>query len=194
MIKIGITGSIASGKTTVSKIISKKRGPLFVADEIVKKIYKKRKFINSVKKSLKILQRSNIKENIKKMILMDRKNLKKLERILHPSVREEMHYFLKKNQNKRYVFLEIPLLIESKLTKYFDLILFVKSKRELRKKRYLKKTGNLAMFNFLNKQQKKDSEKMKFCDHIIVNNSSLPVLKKKVLNIVKLYERNFSRY
>ena len=39
MIKIGITGSLASGKTTASKIISNKKGPLFSADEIVKKLY-----------------------------------------------------------------------------------------------------------------------------------------------------------
>ena len=42
MVKIGITGSIASGKTTVSKLISKGRGPLFNADRIVQKLYKKR--------------------------------------------------------------------------------------------------------------------------------------------------------
>ena len=41
MIKIGITGSLASGKTTASKIISAGRGPLFNADIVVKKLYKK---------------------------------------------------------------------------------------------------------------------------------------------------------
>ena len=44
MIKIGITGSLASGKTTASKILSNKYGPLFNADRVVKKIYKNRKF------------------------------------------------------------------------------------------------------------------------------------------------------
>ena len=39
MIRIGLTGSIASGKTTASKIISKNRGPLFSADYVVKKLY-----------------------------------------------------------------------------------------------------------------------------------------------------------
>ena len=41
MIKIGITGSLASGKTTASKILKHKRGPLFSADKIVKELYKK---------------------------------------------------------------------------------------------------------------------------------------------------------
>ena len=46
MIKIGITGSIASGKTTASKIISNKKGPLFSADKVVKELYKKKNLKN----------------------------------------------------------------------------------------------------------------------------------------------------
>ena len=49
MIKIGITGSIASGKTTASKIISRRKGPLFSADQVVKQLYKK----NSLEKSFR---------------------------------------------------------------------------------------------------------------------------------------------
>ena len=48
MIKIGITGSIASGKTTASKIISRRRGPLFSADDVVKKLYKKKKTLRKL--------------------------------------------------------------------------------------------------------------------------------------------------
>ena len=44
MIKIGLTGSIASGKTTASKIIASRRGPLFSADHIVKELYKREYF------------------------------------------------------------------------------------------------------------------------------------------------------
>ena len=44
MRKIGITGSLASGKTTASKILSQRKGPLFSADDFVKKLYKKKKF------------------------------------------------------------------------------------------------------------------------------------------------------
>ena len=42
MMKIGITGSLASGKTAASKILSNKRGPLFSADSVVKSLYKKK--------------------------------------------------------------------------------------------------------------------------------------------------------
>ena len=50
MKKIGITGSVASGKTTASKILAKKRGPLFSADKVVKELYKESKFKNLLSK------------------------------------------------------------------------------------------------------------------------------------------------
>ena len=50
MKKIGITGSISSGKTTASKILSAGRGPLFSADEVVKNLYKKDSFKNLIRK------------------------------------------------------------------------------------------------------------------------------------------------
>ena len=54
MIRIGLTGSIASGKTTASKIISRRRGPLFSADDVVKKLYKKINFKKIVVKKLEL--------------------------------------------------------------------------------------------------------------------------------------------
>ena len=52
MIKIGLTGSLASGKTTASKIISNRRGPLFSADKVVKKLYIQNSFKRLIAKRL----------------------------------------------------------------------------------------------------------------------------------------------
>ena len=188
MIRIGLTGSIASGKTTASKIISRSRGPLFSADEVVKKIYKKTNFQKVLLKKLKIESRSDFKKKIKNIIFSKKGTLKKLEEIIHPMVRKEMLVFLKKNKNKKFLFLEIPLLIESKLTRYFDVIIFIKSKRDLRLKRFKLKKGNIKLFSLLDNHQLKDTKKMEFCDHIVVNNKSLTILKKNLSNIIKLYE------
>ena len=54
MIKIGITGSIASGKTTASKILSYKRGPLFSADKAVKELYLSKHFKSLIRRHFKI--------------------------------------------------------------------------------------------------------------------------------------------
>ena len=188
MIKIGLTGSIASGKTTASKIISRRRGPLFSADDVVKKLYKNTNFKKVVVKKLKIKSRLDLKRKIKNIILSKKGALKKLEQIIHPMVRKEMLVFLKKNKNKKFLFLEIPLLIESKLTRYFDVIIFIKSQRNLRLKRFRLKKGNIKLFYLLDNLQLKDTKKVKFCDHIVVNNKSLTILKKNLLNIIKSYE------
>ncbi len=188
MIKIGLTGSVASGKTTASKIIASRRGPLFSADEIVKKLYTKNNFKRLLAKKLNIKFNKDLKKNIKNKILKKKKTLKELEKIIHPLVRKEMFLFFKKNKKKKFLFLEIPLLIESKLTKYFDVIIFIKSNNNLRLKRYMLKGGSQTLFSLLDEHQIKDSKKMKFCDHIVVNNKSLSVLRNKLLNIIYLYE------
>ena len=54
MIKIGLTGSVASGKTTASKIISMRRGPLFSADKVVKRLYTQNKFKKLVAKKINL--------------------------------------------------------------------------------------------------------------------------------------------
>ena len=68
MIKIGITGSIASGKTTVAKILSKKKYPLFSADKIVKKLYKKKTFLKKLKKIIQIEKNKYFKKNLREII------------------------------------------------------------------------------------------------------------------------------
>ena len=130
MKKIGITGSLASGKTTASKILSNKAGPLFNADNVVRNFYTNSKFKRKIIKLLNISRKKNLKNEVKKKILKSKNNLKKLERVIHPMVRKEMVAFIKKNKRKKMIFLEIPLLIESKLTKYFDIIIFIKSKKK----------------------------------------------------------------
>ena len=186
--KIGLTGSISSGKTTASKIISKNRGPLFSADQSVKKLYKKIFLRRRISAKFKFLLNSKFKKKLKNKIISNQKNLKVLEKIIHPLVRQEMISFLKKNKNKKFLFLEIPLLIENKLTKYFDIIIFIKSNKNLRLKRYMQKGGSKSFFTLLDNSQLKDYKKMQLCDHIVVNNKSLSVLNNKVLNIIKSYE------
>ena len=188
MIKIGLTGSVASGKTTASKIISRRRGPLFSADKVVKKLYTQNNFKRLIARKFNLKLNKNFKQKLKNKILHKKEILKKLEKIIHPLVRKEMFLFLMKNKKKKLLFFEIPLLIESKLTKYFDVVIFIKTKNNLRLKRYMLKGGSARLFSLLDKHQIKDTKKIKFCDHIVVNNKSLSILKKKLSNIIKLYE------
>jgi dephospho-CoA kinase len=188
MIKIGITGSIASGKTTASKILSQKNGPLFSADKEVNKLYKNNKFKMSLIKKFNIGEKVVLKDALKKRILKNKKNIKKLERMIHPLVRKEMRRFSIQNRGKKKLFYEIPLLIENKLTKEFDIIIFIKAKKEIRLKRFKSKGGDLKLFNIMNNKQLPDTKKIKFCDHIVVNEKNLNILKKNLLDIMKQYD------
>ena len=106
-----------------------------------------------------------------------------MELIIHPLVRKEMKDVMRKKNVKISIF-EIPLLIESKLKKYFDIVIFVAAKKNIRLKRYLKKGGNKKIFTILEKRQYNQNKKIKLCDYVIYNNKSLKVLKNniKILN------------
>ncbi len=184
MKRIGITGSLASGKSTASKILQKK-GPVFNADNIVKKLYSQEKFRKYISKKLKIQNNSDLKSSIKQKILKDKSFIIKLEKIIHPLVRKEMQDFIKKNKNKKLTFFEIPLLVENHLMKNFDSIIFIKAKRSLRLERFKKKGGNKIFFNILNRKQFSEKMKAKHCDYIINNEKNLNNLKKNLLNVLK---------
>ena len=188
MKKIGITGALASGKTTASKILSRTKGPLFSADLCVRELYKTRIFKSLISKKFSLANNKKIKSVLKKKIIDKKFQIKKLEKIIHPFVRKKMLKFIKKNKTKKFVFFEIPLLIESKLMKNFDIIFFIKSKKSLRLKRFKAKGGDKKLFDILNNKQLNDKKKVRFCDHVIVNESNKTILKKKLLDILKHYE------
>jgi len=187
MIKIGITGSIASGKTTVSKILSYKSGPLFSADKVVKNFYSKDNFKKLLIKKFNLKKKSNLKKYLKKEIFKSKKNIKLLEKIIHPIVRKEMKKFFFLHKKRKKIFCEIPLLIESNLMKYFDLIIFIKAKKKIRLKRYISNGGDKKLFNILNNNQLSDKKKIKSSDHVVVNEKNFNILKKNLLSIIKLY-------
>ncbi len=181
--KIGITGSLSSGKSSVAKILSKNKKLLFSADLVVKKLYYSKKFKRKISKKFQISE-FTLKEGIKKKLLNNSISLKELGKFVHPFVRKEMKNFYKKNKNKKILFFEIPLLIESKLMKFFDFIILVVAPKKERLKRYLGKGGDKKMFQLLDKGQISATKKVKFCDFLIVNNKSKTILKKKVNDII----------
>ena len=145
---------------------------------------KKNNFRRLLIKELNIKNNKNLKILLKKEILKNKRTIEKLEKIIHPLVRKEMVKFSNRNKKKRELFYEIPLLIENKLMKYFDIIIFIKAKKQLRLKRFKSQGGNEKLFNILNSKQLPDSEKIKFSDYIIVNEKNLDILKRNLLGII----------
>ena len=125
MIRIAVLGDIGSGKSHVAKLFGY---PVFNADNEVAKLYRKNRkcFFKLRRKLPKYINSFPIKKKeILKAIADNNTNLKKIIKIVHPLVRFNMNKFLKKNNNKKYVVLDIPLLLENKINKKKDILIFV---------------------------------------------------------------------
>tara|TARA_B100000795_G_scaffold248763_1_gene215794 strand:+ start:1720 stop:2289 length:570 start_codon:yes stop_codon:yes gene_type:complete len=185
MIKIGILGDIGSGKSYVAKNFGY---PVFNADAEVMNLYRKdKKIFNRLKKSLPkyILSFPINKNEISQAILANRSNLKKIVTIVHLEIRKKMNIFLKKNINKKIVILDIPLLLENKINKKNDILIFVESKKaDIFKRLKKRKNFNLKLLKrFKNIQLSLDYKKKK-SNFIIKNNftsKSVTVSIKKIL-------------
>ena len=139
MIRIAVLGDIGSGKSYVAKQFGY---PVFNADNEVAKLYRKsRKCYNKLKKTLPeyIVSFPVKKIEISKAIIADQHNLKKIIKIIHPEVLSNMNNFIKKNNNKRFIILDIPLLMENKINKKDDILIFVDAEKKEINKRLKKK-------------------------------------------------------
>jgi dephospho-CoA kinase len=181
MIRIGILGDIGSGKSYVANNLG---FPVFDADYEVAKLYKKNKKI--FLKLKKILPK-NIKsfpiekKEITEAILEKRGNLKKIIEIVHTEVRKKMNLFFKKNKSKKFVVLDVPLLLENKLNKKSDILIFVDSKKsDILKKLIKRKNFNKELFNKFKKIQFSSQYKMKKSHFVIKNDFTKKTLKKSV--------------
>ena len=127
MIRVGIIGDIGSGKSFVSKLF---KYPIFNADNEVKNIYKNNKncFVKLKKKLPNYIKSFPIKKrDLIKAINANKNNLEKITDIVHPLVRNKLDNFLKKNKKRKMVILDIPLLIENKINKKGDVLIFIKT-------------------------------------------------------------------
>ena len=186
MKRIGILGDIGSGKTYISKCFG---FPVFNADLEVAKIYKyNRKVFQKLKKEFPDYFDSFPvkKKEIIDAILSNRKNLKKIIKIVHYEVRKKMNNFLKKNKHKKLVILDVPLLLENKINKKKDILIFVQSKEsEILKRLKKRKNFNMKIFNNFKKIQLSLVLKKKKSQFIIKNNFKNNSVKVRVKEIIK---------
>ena len=186
MIKIGTLGDIGSGKS----YIAKKFGyPVFNADQEVGKLYKRnKKIFYKLKKILpKFIYSFPInKKEIIKAIFANKINLKKITKIIHSEIRKEMNKFLKRHINKKIVILDIPLLLENKINKKGDMLVFVKSNKKDVLKRLKKRPGfNNKLFIKFKKIQLPLDYKIKKSHFIIKNNFTNKSVKRDIKCILK---------
>ena len=186
MTRIGILGDIGSGKTHVAKSFGY---PVFNADKEVGKLYRKnKKIFNKLKKILpKYFNSYPIKKHeVTEAILANSNNLKKIINIVHLEIRKKMNVFLKKNKTKKVVILDIPLLLENRINKKSDILVFVQSKKLDILKRLKKRTNfNQKLLNKFRKLQLSLVYKKRKSHFIIKNNFTNKFVKRDVKYILK---------
>ena len=186
MIRIAILGDIGSGKSYVAK---KFGFPVFNADAEVTKLYKKnKKCYNKLKKKLpKYIYSFPIKKSeISKAIFDNHSNLKKIVQIVHPEVRRNMKKFENKHKRKKFIILDIPLLIENKINKKNDILVFVSaSKKEINKRLKKRINFNHNIVKKFKKLQLPVEIKKRKADFVIKNNFKSNFIKKSVKKVLK---------
>ena len=186
MIRIGILGDIGSGKSYVA---SKFGYPVFNADYEVARLYQQnKKIFTKLKKILpKYFHSFPIKkEEISNVILANKNNLNKIVKIVHAEVRKRMNLFLRKNKNKKIVILDIPLLLENKINKKKDILVFVQSKKTETVKRLKKrKNFNQKLLKKFKSIQYSTIYKKRKSDYIIKNNFTKKSINDGIRNILE---------
>ena len=181
---IGLTGGIASGKSTVSKYLAEKGFKVYDADKIAKNISEKKSVQEEIISTFgdKILDKNgNVdRKKLKEIVFENKDKLKKLNGIIHPKVIDFYKKLKEKNTNEMIIF-DVPLLFESGLDKICDKILVVISDYEVQLNRIVERDKiDRELASKIVKAQLSNEERIKKADVVIENNSNLEDLFEKV--------------
>lgn len=203
MLKVGLTGGIASGKTTVANLFKDLGAEIIDSDEICYRLMAPDRpayheiiahFGPSCLNPDKTLNRDYLRERI----LYNSSDKQILEKILHPKVLSYTKMRLKQMQPKAIVIVDVPLLFEVGWQKYFDYTIVVYTEKEICLNRLTKSKLSKQEAEQFFRLQIPLKEKVKKADFIIDNSGNLENTKKQVeelwKKLIKLLYPNNSRY
>lgn len=142
MKKIGLTGNIGSGKTTISRIFESTGIPVFHADEEAKKLYSNSEVLLKVRSFFgeNVFEKDNISfRKLAELVFNGPESLKKLESVIHPLVATTFMQWADQQKNIDYVIMENAVLFEGGFDKLFDVIIVVTSPEHIRLKRIIER-------------------------------------------------------
>ena len=181
---IGLTGGIASGKSTVSKYLAEKGFKVYDADKIAKDISGKKSVQEEIILTFgdKILdENGNVdRKKLKEIVFENKEKLKQLNAIIHPKV-IDFYKELKEQNTDKIIIFDVPLLFESGIDKFCDKILVVISDYKIQLNRIVERDKiDRDLAEKIIKSQLSNEERIKKADVVIENNSSLEDLFEKV--------------
>jgi len=182
MLRVGLTGGIGSGKSTVAKIFESLGIPVYYADDAAR-------LIMNTDEELKTSLIKNFGDRVYKegvldrswlatIVFADKEKLALLNSLTHPATIRDADHWMQR-QTSPYTIKEAALLFESRANEHLDHIIGVYAPQELRIKRVMARDNVTAeeVLKRLNRQMNEE-EKMKRCDSIIVNDEKQPVIQQ----------------
>lgn len=189
MLKVAITGNIASGKSAVEKILKEMDYPFLDTDKVAHKILEENAQIPESFREFDILNNDGTvsREKLGKIVFADKTQLKKLESIIHPLVKTEISAFFEQNKQRNLAFVGIPQLFESNMQELFDRIVLIYCEDKIRLERLLQRNNYSVEYakTRLNAQIPQDKKK-ELCDYTINNSGTLDDLSLNVRNLLKV--------
>ena len=195
--KVGLTGGIGAGKSTVADLFSQKGAVVIRSDELARQVIEPqtpgfeqvvarfgKEFVNS---------KGHIdRAKLAQVVFHDDAALKDLENIIHPLVRNKTNQIIEQQTAETIIVNEIPLLLEKKMESLFDFLVIVisseKNRLERLTQRGLKKDQVIARMT----KQVSDEDRKAAADFLIVNDGNLDQLEADVEKIWQtLQERSF---
>ncbi|WP_374719974.1 dephospho-CoA kinase [Parageobacillus toebii] len=190
---IGLTGGIASGKSTVTKMLRGLGIPVIDADQVARDVVKVGE--EAYEQIIKTFGQDILQENgeidrakLGAIVFYNEQERKKLNAIVHPAVRRRMlaekEAYVQKGA--KTIVLDIPLLFESELTHLIDKIIVVYVDDDIQLERLMKRNGfseEEALARI--RSQMPLHEKVKKADAVINNNGTIEETKQQLLRILK---------
>ena len=189
ILKVGLTGGIGSGKTTVAKIFETLRIPVYYADERAKQLMNtdpelKNKIIELFGPEAYLKGQLN-RPFIASVVFSDKLKLEQLNRFVHPATIADGESWMQA-QTTPYAVKEAALIFESKVNLHLDYVIGVTAPAELRVRR-VSERDELAVEEVKKrmKHQMSDEEKMNLCDFVIQNNETEPLIPQ----VISIHEK-----
>ena len=188
MLKVGVTGGIGSGKSTVSRFFSALGVPVYDSDQRAKTLMQ---YDDSIRSKIKIefgdnayhkneLNRSYLAE----IVFKNESKLKQLNAIVHPVVKTDFINWLSQNSNAKLIIKEAAIMIKSGAYKDLDKLIVVNASMN-QKIKWIKQRDQLSLEDIKNRIQNQLSDEIRnqYADFIIENNSGKRELKQQVLSV-----------
>ena len=195
--KVGLTGGIGAGKSTVADLFSQKGAVVIRSDELARQVIEPQtpgfqKVIDRFGKEFVNSEGYIDRAKLAQIVFQDDAALKDLENIIHPLVRSKTNQIIDQHTSETIIVNEIPLLLEKKMESLFDFLVIVISSEKNRLERLAQRGLTTEQANARMAKQVSDDERKAAADFLIVNDGNLDQLEADVEKIWQtLQERSF---